>query len=286
MQAPPGVQRLVDYVLLCALAGAVLFFWLYGERAVTTPWDWPALARAFFRLNENQEIVAGPLGKGLINTLRVSFWIFWFAMLFGFGLGLVRSSSMRGVRMMGATLVALTRNLPPLVLVFIVHYFLSGMLMASLRWEWAENLPVIGFLLPETARMPVFVSAVITLSLYEGAYIGEIVRAGIACVPREQWEAAASLGFSPVARLRLVILPQAFQFMLPPLTGQVVSLIKDTAIVSVISVQELTFQGTEFMTSSGLAGEIWLAVTACYLLLCLGVSWVGRMVEKRRKWMF
>ena len=284
MQIDPGIQRRLDLCLFGLLAMGIILFLAHGCQAVTAAWDWQALFRAFFRLEEGQGIVAGPLGRGLITTLRLAAWTFGFSLLFGFVLGLVRSLCARPLRMFGAVIVALTRNLPPLVLVFIVHYFLSGALAASLDWQWTARLPGAGILLPEASGMPVFVSAVITLSLYEGAYIGEIVRAGVAGVAREQWDAAASLGFSRPAALRLVILPQAFRFMLPPLAGQMASLIKDSAVVSVISVRELTFQGTEFMTSSGLAGEVWLAVSACYLCLCLGVSLIGRLLEKRRKW--
>ncbi len=284
MHITASVQRRLDLALFGFLAAVVCLFLAHGCQAVTTSWDWQALFRAFFRYDAGREIVAGPLGRGLITTLRLALWTLIFSLLIGFALGLVRSLSGRVLRMLGAVFVALTRNLPPLVLVFIVHYFLSGTLAASVDWRWIAHLPGADLLLPAAPGMPVFVSAVITLSLYEGAYIGEIVRAGIDGVAREQWAAAASLGFSRSAALRLIILPQAFRFMLPPLVGQMASLIKDSAIVSVISVQELTFQGTEFMTSSGLAGEVWLAVTICYLCLCLGVSLIGRLLEKRRKW--
>lgn len=280
----PGVQRRLDVCLFGLLAAGLALFVIEGCRAAAVSWDWQALFRAFFRLEEGLGIVPGPLGRGLITTLRLAVWTFGFALLAGLALGLVRSLCARPLRMIGAVLVALTRNLPPLVLVFIIHYFLSGALSASLDWQWIARLPGSGLLLPEASGMPVFVSAVITLSLYEGAYIGEIVRAGIGGVAREQWDAAASLGFSRMASLRRIILPQAFRFMIPPLSGQIASLIKDSAVVSVISVQELTFQGTEFMTSSGLAGEVWLAVSICYLVLCLGVSFIGRLLERRCKW--
>lgn len=278
------LQRRLDLFLCGLLAAGIVLFVVQGCQAVTASWDWQALLRAFFRLDADRGLVPGPLGRGLITTLRLAVWTLAFGLLAGFALGLVRSLCARPLRMIGAVLVALTRNLPPLVLVFIVHYFLSGALAASLNWEWVARLPGAGILLPGASGMPVFVSAVITLSLYEGAYIGEIVRAGIAGVAHEQWDAAASLGFSRLAALRLVVLPQSFRFMIPPLAGQIASLIKDSAVVSVISVQELTFQGTEFMTSSGLAGEVWLAVSACYLCLCLGVSFIGRLLERRCKW--
>ena len=283
LRAPRGVRRFVDAALFCAIAATALLFCFRGGEAVASPWDMPALIRAFFRMSEDG-LAVGPLGKGLINTLRVAFWSMPLATLIGFALGLARSARVRPPRMAGACLVALLRNLPPLALIFVMHYFLSGALAGAVDWSWTDKTVGLRFLMPEPSAMPVFVSAVLTLSLYEGAYVGEIVRAGLASVPVGQWEAAASLGLSRGTALARVILPQAARFMLPPLTAQAASLIKDSAIVSVISVQELTFQGTEYMTSSGLAGEVWVGVTLCYLLLCLAVSLVGRGLEARRKW--
>ena len=196
MHIAPKVQQRLDVFLFMLLAGGAALFLFHGCQAVTSAWDWQALFRAFFRLEEDRGIVPGPLGHGLVTTLRLAAWTFGFALLLGLALGITRSLAARPLRMIGAMLVALTRNLPPLVLVFIVHYFLSGALSASVDWQWLTRLPGAAVLLPEAPRMPVFASAVITLSLYEGAYIGEIVRAGIDGVAREQWDAAASLGFS------------------------------------------------------------------------------------------
>ncbi len=281
MRASRATRRSLDIALLVVLAGGFTLFWLHGGEAVLSAWDWPALARAFFRMEPGQGLVSGPLGKGLLNTLRICLWATLLAGLVGLGLGIARASPVRIQRMLGGSLVAVTRNLPPLVLVFIIHYFFSGALAASLDWSWTGKLFFAGALFPEPGRMPAFVSAVVTLGIYEGAYVGEIVRAGIASVPREQWEAAASLGFRRRHTLRLIILPQAFRFMTPPLANQAASLIKDSSIVSVISIQELTFQSLEYMTSSGLIGEIWLSVTACYLVLCLLTSFAGRILEKK-----
>lgn len=280
----PRMRMALDACVLLVLLGAAAAFFRHGEAPVTTPWDWAALERAFFRYEEGRGILPGPLGTGLITTLRLIVWSFWLTALVGLGLGLLRASRLRALRMVGTVLVTINRNLPPLVLVFIIHFFVSSALTAHVDWSFTGNLPIIKHLLPHPNRMGVFVSALITLSLYEGAYVGEIVRAGIAGVHKTQWEAAKALGLSRMQQIRLVIMPQAFRMMIPPLTGQATSLIKDSAIVSVISVQELTFQGTEFMTSSGLTGETWIAVTLCYLLLCLGVSGLGRYAEGRAQW--
>ena len=112
----------------------------------------------------------------------------------------------------------------------------------------------------------------LTLAIFEGAYITEIVRAGIQSIPQGQHEAAYALGLSRLQTMRHVILPQAIKTILPPLAGQFISTIKDSAIVSVISIQELTFQGMELMAATYLTFECWITITILYLVLTLSLS--------------
>jgi polar amino acid transport system permease protein len=120
-----------------------------------------------------------------------------------------------------------------------------------------------------------------TLALFEGAYIGEIVRAGINNVESGQWEAGRALGMKRWQLLHNIVLPQAFQRMIPPLAGQAISTIKDSAIVSVISIQELTFQGMELMAATYLTFEVWISVTVLYFLLTYTCSWLAGRLERR-----
>ncbi len=274
------MQHSVDALALCIISGIAISFWYQSEHFSGSVWDWDALLRAFFHRNGQGQVVPGPLGIGLVNTVRVVFWATCPALCIGFFMGVIRSSPVRVWRMLGTVYVAVVRNLPPLVLIFIIHFFLASTVTTKIDWSWLMHMPGAAYLLPQLWSMPVFVSAVLTLALYEGAYIAEIARAGIAAVPRGQWEASASLGFTRLATLRRIILPQGFRIMLPSLVGQLASLVKDSAIVAVISVQELTFQAMEFMTSSGLGAEVWVAVTAVYLALCLCLTGAGKVLEK------
>ena len=142
---------------------------------------------------------------------------------------------------------------------------------------------VIRILCLSPERFAAFMSAVVTLALYEGAYITEIVRAGIQSVEKGQWEASYSLGLSWWSQMRHVILPQAIQRTVPPLAGQFISTIKDSAIVSVISIQELTFQGLELMAATYLTFEVWITITLMYLVLTLGCSLAARRLELRMR---
>jgi len=115
-------------------------------------------------------------------------------------------------------------------------------------------------------------SALITLAIFEGAYITEIIRAGIQSIEKGQWEASYALGLSPWRQMRHIILPQATRRILPPLAGQFISTIKDSAIVSVISIQELTFQGMELMSATYLTFEVWITITGMYFVMTLCLS--------------
>ena len=174
--------------------------------------------------------------------------------------------------------VELTRNLPPLVLIFIFYFFVSDQILPALGVEAFirsaddKTQALMTFLFARPSLFTAFISALITLSIFEGAYITEIVRAGLQSIETGQWEAADSLGLSKWQRMRLVILPQAIQRILPPLAGQFISTIKDSAIVSVISIQELTFQGMELMSTTYFTFEIWITITAMYLILTLSCS--------------
>ncbi|MBW1990443.1 MAG: amino acid ABC transporter permease, partial [Deltaproteobacteria bacterium] len=177
------------------------------------------------------------------------------------------------------------RNTPPLVLVFIFYFFVSEQLFPSTGLEAAvrslspEVRGVITFLFAPPARLSAFLTAILTLALYEGAYITEIVRAGIQSVERGQWEAARALGLSPWQQVRYVVGPQALARTVPPLAGQFVSTIKDSAIVSVIAIAELTFQGQELMAATFLTFEVWITVLLLYFVLCFSLSLAARKLE-------
>jgi len=222
--------------------------------------------------------------EGFFNTLRLSVWATILAMSIGTIMGLFRSSRSLFKRLVGGTYVELLRNLPPLVLVFIFYFFISSQLMPLIGLEDSirnlSGLPasLLRFFFSAPERFPAFLSALITLAVFEGAYITEIVRAGIQSIEKGQKEAAMALGMSRWKQMRHVILPQAFRNITPQLAGQFISTIKDSSIVSVISIQELTFQGMEVMSSTYLTFEVWITVTILYLVLTLSCSmFVGRL---------
>jgi len=126
-----------------------------------------------------------------------------------------------------------------------------------------------------------FASGLLCLALFEAAYIAEIVRAGIESIPKGQWEAAASLGLNRRRVLSKVVLPQAVMRTLPPMCNQFVSLVKDSSIVSLVSIQELTFMATDIAVSTTRIYEVWLTVAAVYFAVCFLLSLAFARLERR-----
>jgi polar amino acid transport system permease protein len=119
------------------------------------------------------------------------------------------------------------------------------------------------------------------LSLFEGAYASEIFRAGIVSISRGQWEAGYSLGLNTFHTYRTIILPQAIRRILPPLTSQAISLIKDSALVSTIAIYDLTMQAQAIISETFLTFELWFTVAAMYLGVTLTLSVIVNKMERR-----
>ncbi|THB67581.1 MAG: amino acid ABC transporter permease [Desulfovibrio sp.] len=285
--------RPLDLILiaLCIAAG-VWFLFLLKER-LHYEWNWGAIPRYLFRHDDERGWVPNLLVQGLLTTIRLSLWSIVLATFIGTAMGLARTSKLLFLRLLGQAYVIAIRNVPPLVLIFIFYFFFSEQIMTLLdvdgfiRSRSETTTSVLSWLCAPPATFTHFVSAVLTIAIYEGAYITEIVRSGVESVERGQWEAAWSLGLTPWQRMRAVILPQAMRRIIPPMAGQLISTIKDSAIVSVISVQELTFQAMELTAVTSQTGraslifEIWITATAMYLLLTLTCSLIARQLEVR-----
>ena len=273
-------------VLLLACAGAA-WLTLRARSGLPYHWDWSVIPQFLAYAADDGSWHAGRILTGLLTTIRLSLWAGALALALGTLAGLLRVSARLFWRLCGGAYVLCVRNTPPLVLIFLFSYFLSGQLIQALGLEAAlarlpEGLrPVAEALFGPLRQLPGFLTAVITLALIEGAYMAEIVRAGVQSVDQGQWDAACALGFPRWRALAHVILPQAFRRMLPPLTGQFVSLVKDSAIVSVISIPELTFQAQELVSATYRSFEVWTLVLVLYLALNLPCSIAARWLEHR-----
>jgi polar amino acid transport system permease protein len=278
----------LDVLVTLLVVGGALWFLHRVEAQLHYRWNWGMIPQYLFRYDaEGGGWVANLLMQGFFNTLRLSFWGILLATLLGTLAGLCRVSRDPFSRFLGRSYVELIRNLPPLVLIFLLYYFISDQIVPGLGLgAWIETLPgpvqrlTVLLFAPPSLLSP-FLAGLITLAVFEGAYIAEIVRAGIRSVERGQWEAAYALGLTRAQTLRQVVLPQALRRTLPPLAGQFISTVKDSAIVSVISIQDLTFQGLELMSSTYRTFEIWIIVTVLYLVLTLTLSLAVSRLETR-----
>ncbi|GAM70728.1 amino acid ABC transporter [Vibrio sp. JCM 19236] len=179
-------------------------------------------------------------------------------MLFGLVTALLKLSNSVVGRALANLYIEVIRNTPLLVQIYIL-YFVIG--------------PVIG--------LDRFSTAVLALALFQGAYTAEIFRGGLNSIEKGQFEAAKSLGLSPFYTYFDVILPQLLQRTLPPLTNEVVSLIKNSSIVSVMAIFDLTTEGRNIVSETAMPFEIWFTVAAIYLLLTLSLSAFSALLERR-----
>jgi polar amino acid transport system permease protein len=278
---------LLDIIVTAVLAAATVYIVYRIRVGLHYKWNWAAIPQYLFRYDaETMKLVPNLLVQGLVMTIRLSIWGTIIAILIGLVMGLFRVSDSLFRRLIGRTYVELIRNVPPIVLIFIFYYFISDQVLVffdvdafvSERAPWFRSL--FGFLCAPVSQCSAFISALITLAIFEGAYITEIVRAGIQSITKGQYEAAYALGLSKWQTMRHIVLPQATRIILPPLAGQFISTIKDSAIVSVISIQELTFQGMELMSATYLTFEVWITITVLYLVLTLSLSLGVAHLEK------
>jgi polar amino acid transport system permease protein len=238
----------VDIIKFLLVIVALSWLLYRGTERLGYNWQWHRVPRYIFSF-EDSNLILGPLMDGLLVTLRICSWSLVLAALFGLVTALLRMSDSFVGRAVARGYLELIRNTPLLVQLFFIYFVLA---------------PVLGI-----GR---FTAGVLALSLFEGAYTSEIIRAGIVSVDKGQWEAAHSLGLSAIHTYRYIILPQAIRRILPPLTSQAVSLIKDSALVSTVAIYDLTMQAQVIISETFLTFEVWFTVAAIYLVLTAALS--------------
>ncbi|AVA32815.1 amino acid ABC transporter permease [Cupriavidus metallidurans] len=202
----------------------------------------------------------GPLG-GLALTVLLAASGLVLALPVGIVLGLCRVSPFRTLRWPATVLIYVVRGTPLLMVVF-----------------WAY------FLLPSVTghRTPQFATMLVALVVFDGAYLAEIVRAGIQGLPRGQMESARSLGLSYAQAMALVILPQALRNMLPSLVNQLVSTIKETSLGYIISLPEVSFIAGQISTQMlTQAAQVYLLLALSYFVMCFGLTRCAYLFERR-----
>ncbi len=261
--SPVRMLRLVIDSKPMSVALYLIVMWLIVRLAVTGAeamgynWQWYRIPQYLYQLTDDG-FQAGEMLIGLLKTVDLSVRSFILATVIGLLVALLRLSGLVVGSAVASCYLEFIRNLPLLVLLYLIYYVLG---------------PIFGF--------NRFSASILCLAVYHSALISEIFRAGILAVPQGQWEAARSVGMSTIQCYRHIVLPQSVKFMLPPLTGEAVHLIKSSAIVSVIAVAELTTIGRNIISDTYMSFEIWFTVAAVYMIVTLILSVCVTYLEKK-----
>ncbi|MEP1962572.1 amino acid ABC transporter permease [Tateyamaria sp.] len=278
----------MDYVILCVVITLAVIIAARMGTALNYNWRWDKIPNYLYRYKESEDAwVANLLIQGLYTTIRIAIYSSILALILGVVLGIARCANNLTIRMLARTYLEFLRNVPPVVIIFIFFFFLSEQLITALNLDrWARGIArsddaeIWVFFFGDMRRFPALISGVIVLALFESAFVGEIVRAGIQSVDNGQREAARSIGMNRFQEMRYIVLPQALRKVMPPMANQFITLIKDSSLVSLISVPDLTFKTVELVASTRLIFEAWLTAAAFYFVICFGLSMLFRHLEK------
>lgn len=220
-------------------------------------WQWSRVLPYLVRSGADG-LSLGPIANGLLETIRISAIATILAVTIGTFLAIAKLSSSWSATRFAAAVIGLVRNTPLIVQISMSYFILAPILGINRFW-----------------------TGILALAIFEAAFVSEIIRSGILAVPAGQWEAAAALGMGRKTTLRRIVMPQAIRIMLPPLTSAAISLVKDSSIVSVIALFELTTAGRDAISETYMSFEIWLTISAIYLILTFTLSMLARGLERR-----
>ena len=223
-------------------------WWVYSNRGKFLTIDWDIIAKSIPLLAE-----------GIVVTLQVSAIAAVLGLLLGVICGLGALSRSRPVRWIVTAYVDFIRGTPLLIQIFLVFF----------------ALPMVGI------RFDEFWAGVIALSLNAAAFVAEVVRGGVGSIEKGQTEAAKAIGMRHSQILVFILLPQAYRQMVPPLTNELISLVKNSSLLSVISVYELTRAGQAIISVHFVPFEIYTLLALYYYALIKALSWLSTQLERR-----
>jgi len=260
----PATDRLsrLPYWLLVALILVVLAFWIFST-------------------NENYEVIFSAVRKGVWTTIYVSVVAYALALLLGLVWCLMRVSQNRWMQEISSFFVEIIRGIPMLVLLLYISFVGAPALVAFVNWAGGPLIEA-GFMEKLNVRQVDFVvRAILALSIGYSAFISEILRAGIQSIEKEQTEAAQTEGAGYWQTMRFILLPQAVRNVLPALGNEFIAMLKDSALVSVLGVQDITQLGKVYSASTFKFFETYNIVATLYLLMTLGLALLVRWLEQR-----
>ena len=200
----------------------------------------------------------GPVLNGLWVTLKISFFAAILTFIIGTIVAFMKLSSYQFLKDIATVYITIVRGTPLLVQIFLFYFIVANIF--------------------ELERI---VAGILALGIFFGAYMAEILRGAIQSIDKGQLEAAKSLGISNFQAMRYIILPQAFKRALPTLIGEMIALVKDSSLVSVISITDLTKVGKEIVANTFSPFETWIVIALVYLSITSILSFIGHRLEKR-----
>ncbi|MCD9549056.1 ABC transporter permease subunit [Photobacterium carnosum] len=252
------IPKLITIILqVICVASIIILLLNSGAKAMNYHWQWYRIPE-YLWLKEDGQWYPGDLLEGLMVTLKISSISLICTVVIGFITALLRMSNSIVGRGLARGYIEVIRSTPLLVQIYLL-YFVFG--------------PVLGIDRTSTA--------ILALSLFQGAYSAEIFRAGLQGIPRGQREAAESLGLSQIDSYRFVVIPQMFRKIIPPLTNEAVSLVKNSSIVSIMAIFDLTTEGRNIVADTAMPFEVWFTVAAIYLCITLTLSALAVWLERR-----
>jgi polar amino acid transport system permease protein len=205
-----------------------------------------------------REMKAGPILQGLSVTLQVSFFAALITISLAMIISIMKLSSYIFLKDIATVYITVIRGTPLLVQIFLFYFIIANIF-----------------------TLDRFVAGFLSLGIFYGAYMAEVLRGAIQSISKGQMEASRSLGISYFSAMRYIILPQALKRALPTLVGEIISLVKDSSLVSVIAITDLTKVGREIVSNTFSPFETWIVIAIVYLSLTSILSYIGHRLEKR-----
>jgi polar amino acid transport system permease protein len=246
--APPLLSRIVAFTIVFLLISAL--FW-FAFNQLQYGWNWGAVWQY------RQKFL-----QGWLTTLLISAAALCLSLLISVFFALARRSRLLPLRYLSLLYIEVVRGTPLLVQILVFFYVVADAVGVSNRYA----------------------VGILTLALFAGAYLSEIIRAGIESIGESQLESAAAIGLTRLQTYRFVIFPQVVRRILPPLTGQFASLIKDSSLLSIIAVSEFTLNAQEVNSFTFSTLESYLPLAVGYLLLTLPISLLSRYLEQKYRY--
>ncbi len=241
------------------VATGALLIWLAWRGSVSLgyAWQWYRIPVFLFR-GSPWHMVPGPLIQGVLVTIGISIRAAVIALVLGTATAWVRLSVSPVRQGLARVHIEVIRGTPLLVQLYIFYFIFAPLIGIDRFW-----------------------TGILALAIFESVFVAEVMRGAILAVPAGQWEAARALALRENAIWRRIIMPQALLPMLPPMAGILVSLVKDSAIVSVIAVFDLTNEGRNIISDTFMSFEVWFTVAALYLAMTIPLSGAVNLIERR-----